>query len=227
MSLPVLLLLSLLTVQRGGSDAEFEGVKNIKATIDSNPTGFRTVFPKDYYVVHHYTKSMLCDKPCCVFPAAVVLLNSWRTLLTNLWKNHINESLITELGDTLEGIIRKNNNAMHFKENTALEQFSTVSSSPEDLLNFTSELFSRWIEVGVSTAIETCTLPTFPPLERKDYGPSRARLLTTRAISEEEGLLDKMIGSTKPPSNGAPPSLTYYTCVWSPLLFRLYLWLLP
>ncbi len=37
----VLLLLSLLTVQCGGCDEfDLEGVRNIKATIDSNPTGF-------------------------------------------------------------------------------------------------------------------------------------------------------------------------------------------
>lgn len=36
----VLLLLSLLTVQCGGCDFDWEGVKNIKTTIDSNPTGF-------------------------------------------------------------------------------------------------------------------------------------------------------------------------------------------
>ena len=40
MLLTVLLLLSLLTVQCGGCDFDSEGVKNIKTTIDSNPTGF-------------------------------------------------------------------------------------------------------------------------------------------------------------------------------------------
>lgn len=37
----VLLLLSLLTVQCGGGcDFEWQSVKNIQMTIDSNPTGF-------------------------------------------------------------------------------------------------------------------------------------------------------------------------------------------
>lgn len=35
-----LLLLSFLTVQCGGCGFDWEGVKNIKVTIDSNPTGF-------------------------------------------------------------------------------------------------------------------------------------------------------------------------------------------
>ncbi|XP_070691703.1 uncharacterized protein [Pempheris klunzingeri] len=230
MSLPVLLLLSFLIVQCGGCGFDLEGVKNIKTTIDSNPTGFRTVFPKDYYVVHHYTKSMLCDTdPCCVFPAAIVLLNSWHVLLRNLWDEHLNYSLILDLKQTLDKIIKKNRNTERFQEETDLAQFSTLSSSPEELLAHTSDLLTRWLEVGCSPLIETCALPTLPPsVERKDYGPSRARLLTTRAISsEEEGQPDTMIDITQPPSNGAPPSLPYYASIWSPLLFRLYWWLLP
>lgn len=231
MSLPVLLLLSLLTVQCGGcGDFDWEGAKNIKTTIDSNPTGFRTVFPKDYYVVHRYTRSMLCDTDeCCVFPAAVVLLDSWHVLLRNLWDEHLNHSLILDLKQTLDKIIRKNKNIERFQEETDLAQFSTSSSSPEELLKLTSELLSRWLEVGCSPSIETCALPTLPPpVERKDYGPSRARLLTTRAISsvEEEGQSDTMI-DTQPSSSGGPPSLSYSAFVWSPLLFRLYWWLLP
>ncbi|TDH11709.1 hypothetical protein EPR50_G00063710 [Perca flavescens] len=230
MSLQVLLLLSLLTVRCGGCDFDLEGVKNIKTTIDSNPTGFRTVFPKDYYVVHRYTKSMLCDTdPCCVFPAAVVLLKSWHVLLGNLWDEHLNHSFILDLKQTLDKIIKKNKNTERFQEETDLTQFSTLSSSPEELLKLTSELFTRWLDVGCLPSIETCTLPTLPPsVERKDYGPSRARLLTTRAISsEEEGQSNKMIDITQPPSNAAPPSLSYSASVWSPLLFRLYWWLLP
>lgn len=229
MSLPVLLLLSFLTVQCGGCDFDWEGVKNIKTTIDSNPTGFRTVFPKNYYVVHHYTRNMLCDSdPCCVFPAAVVLLDSWHTLLRNLWDEHLNHSLILDIKQTLDKIIKKNRNTERFQEETDLAQFSTLSSSPEELLNQTSELFARWLKVGCEPSIETCVLPTLPtPVERKDYGPSRARLLTARAInSEEEGQQDRMIDITQPPSNHGSPSLSYAS-LWSLLLFRLYWWLLP
>lgn len=230
MSLPVLLLLSLLTVRCGGCNFDWDVVKNIKTTIDANPTGFRTVFPKDYYVVHRYTKSMLCDSdPCCVFPAAVVLLESWHVLLGNLWDEHLNHSLILDLKQTLDKIIKRNKNTERFQEETDLSQFSALSSSPEELLKLTSQLLTRWLEVGCLPEIETCTLPTLPPsVERKDYGPSRARLLTTRAISsEEEGQLDKIVDITGPPSSGGPPSLSYSASVWSPLLFRLYWWLLP
>ncbi|XP_033958959.1 uncharacterized protein [Pseudochaenichthys georgianus] len=230
MSLPVLLLLSLLTVRCGGCDFDREGVKNIKRTIDSNPTGFRTVFPKDYYVVHRYAKRMLCDRdPCCVFPAAVVLLESWHVLLGNLWDEHLNHSLILDLKLTLGKIISSNKNTERFQEETDLAQFSPLSSSPEELLKLTSELLTRWLDVACLPQIKTCTLPTLPPpLERKDYGPSRARLLTTRALSsEEEGKSGKMIDNMQPASSGAPPTLSYATSLWSTLLFRLYWWLLP
>ncbi|KAM7383361.1 hypothetical protein PAMP_003022 [Pampus punctatissimus] len=228
MSLPVLLLLSLLTVRCGGCNFELESVRNIKMTIDSNPNGFRTVFPKDYYVVHHYTKNMLCNTdPCCVFPAAVVLLDSWHVLLRNLWDEHLNHSLIIDLKQTLDKIIRKNKNTERFQEETELAQLAALSSSPEEILNLTSELFDQWINVGCSPSIETCTLPNLPvSVEKKEYGPSRARLLTTRAISsEEEGQPDTMIDITQ--SNCSPLSQSYSMFVWSPLLFRLYWWLLP
>ncbi|CAJ1062400.1 uncharacterized protein zgc:174888 [Xyrichtys novacula] len=232
MSLPVLLLLSLLTVQCGGEcDFDQEGVKNIKSTIDSNPTGFRKVFPKDYYVVHHYRESMLCNtSSCCVFPAAVVLLDSWHVLLRNLWDEHLNHSLILDLKQTLEKIIKRNKNTERFQEETDLGHFPTLSSPPEELLKLTSAFLTRWISVSCSSEIETCALPTLPPsVERKDYGPSRARLLTTRAISSEEvARPDMMIDNTQLPSSGGPQtSSTYYASVWSPLLFRLYWWLLP
>ncbi|XP_041845047.1 uncharacterized protein zgc:174888 [Melanotaenia boesemani] len=229
MSLSVLLLLSLLIVQCGGCDFGQMGVENIRATINSNPTGFRTVFPKDYYVVHHYTRSLLCEsEPCCVFPAAVVLLDSWSVLLRNLWDEHVNHTLILDLKQTLEKIISKNRNALRFQEDTDLDQLSTLSSSPEELLKLTSELFTRWIEVGCSPSIESCQPPTLPPsVDRKDYGPSRARLLVTRAISDAEGNPDKIIDIVQPSSSGGPLSLSYFVSVWSPLLFRLYWWLLP
>ncbi|XP_041650297.1 uncharacterized protein zgc:174888 [Cheilinus undulatus] len=230
MSLPVLLLLSLLTVQCGGCDFDREAVKNIKTTIDSNPTGFRTVFPKDYYVVHRYRRNMLCDTdPCCVFPAAVVLQDSWHVLLRNLWDEHLNHSLILDLMQTLDKIIKRNIHTERFQEETELDQFPTLSSPPEELLKLTSELFTRWLDVGCSSTIKTCTLPTLPPsVQRKDYGPSRARLLTTRAISNEEGAQpDRMIDIIQLPSSGGPPSSSFSASVWSALLFRLYWWLLP
>uniref|UniRef100_A0A672HTB4 Uncharacterized protein n=1 Tax=Salarias fasciatus TaxID=181472 RepID=A0A672HTB4_SALFA len=204
-----------LTVQCGGCDFDWEGVKNIQSTIDSNPAGFvsETLF------------ILILSSECCVFPAAVVLQDSWHVLLKNLWDQHLNYSLILDIKRTLDKIIQKNENT---QEETELARFPTASSSPEELLKLTSELLTRWLQVGCLPSIETCTLPTLPPsIERKDYGPSRARLLTTRAIdSAEEGQPDKMIDLTQPPYSGGPLSLSYSAFVWSPLLFRLYWWLL-
>ncbi|KAM6909623.1 uncharacterized protein FYW49_011628 [Xenentodon cancila] len=226
MSLPVLLL-SVLIVQCGGCDF---GVENMKATIDSNPTGFRTVFPKNYNVVHHYTRSMLCKPdPCCVFPAAVVLLDSWHVLLRNLWDEHVNHSLIFDIKQTLDKIVAKHRNIERFQEDTDISQLATIESSPEELLNFTSELFTRWLEVGCLPSIGTCHLPTLPPsVERKDYGPSRERLLTTRAIgSVEDGQHDTMIDITRPLSNGGSLSPSCFSCASSLLLVGLCWLVLP
>ncbi|XP_029927379.1 uncharacterized protein LOC115373237 [Myripristis murdjan] len=230
MSLPVLLLLSFLTVQCDGCNFDREVVKNIKSTIDSNPTGFRTVFPRDYNVTHHYNSSMLCDTdPCCVFPAAAVLLDSWHVLLRNLWNEHLKHSFIVELIQTLDTILNKTENTQKFKEATDLSKFPSIISTPEKLLSQTSEVLSRWLEVGCSASIETCSIPTLAPTEvqREDNSSSRSKHLTTRAIKVEEGLKEKMMDLTQPPSNGGPLSLSFPASFWSPLLFRLYWWLLP
>lgn len=210
---------------------------------------------------------------CCVFPAAVVLLDSWHVLLRNLWDEHLNHTLVLNLKQTLERLIHRNRHtqvwfdtaahtvvtivtrvdvcggslgfcccrlqvaqngnafcfSQRFQEETDLTQFPKLSSSPEKLLQLTSELLARWLHVGCLPSIGTCTLPTLPPaVDRKDYGPSRARLLTTRAISSvEESQLEQKTGFTKLTSNSGPPPLSYSASVWSPLLLRLYRWLLP
>ncbi|CAF97905.1 unnamed protein product [Tetraodon nigroviridis] len=171
---------------------------------------------------------MFCDDdPCCVFPAAVVLLDSWEVLLTKLWDEHLNHSLIRDIKQTLDKIIRRNKNAERFQEEMDPAQFPRQPSSPEELLELTSELFSRWLKVGCMPSINTCPLPSLRPfVERKDYGPSRARLLTTRGLSDEEkGLSEKIVGMT-PPSSAAP-TWTHHPLVWSLLLLGLYRWLLP
>lgn len=60
------------------------------------------------------TLELLCcsafSLQCCVFPAAVVLLDSWHVLLRNLWDEHLNHSLILDLKQTLDKIVRKNKN---------------------------------------------------------------------------------------------------------------------
>ncbi|KAJ3598576.1 hypothetical protein NHX12_002085 [Muraenolepis orangiensis] len=227
MSLPVLLLLSFLTVHCGGCDLDWEVVKNIKTTIESNRIEFRQAFPKDYYVAHHYKSSMLCDGvPCCVFPAAVVLLDSWEVLHTNLWDEHVNYRLILELKRSLEAIILKNAHMERLQEEMEISDFPSSRSSPEELLNLTSELFSRWIKVGCYPSMERCLPPILAPLflERVVHPPLRARLLTTRAVSlEEEGSWEKMLDTTPPTSNSGPLWSQTLALVWSAWFFGL-LW---
>ncbi|XP_072317400.1 uncharacterized protein [Eucyclogobius newberryi] len=227
MSLAVLLFLSLWTARCGGGcNSDLDGVRNIKTTIDMNAKGFRSVFPKDYYVVHRYTRSILCDNdPCCVFPAAVVLLDSWHALIKNLYDEHINRSLIRDLKQTLEKIIKSNRNTERFQEDTELDRLPGHRSRPEELLNLTSELFSRWIEVGCDATVETCSPPTFPPaVERQDFARSRAKLLTTRGVDVWEDLeqQDWLMDTTRAPSSRGGPSAPYSLSLCSPLLFRLY-----
>lgn len=62
---------------------------------------------------------VLLSLQCCVFPAAVVLLDSWHTLLRNLWDEHLNHSFILDVRQTLDKIIQKNKNievSFSFKE---------------------------------------------------------------------------------------------------------------
>ncbi|KAG7270138.1 hypothetical protein CRUP_027208, partial [Coryphaenoides rupestris] len=103
----------------------------------------RKGFPKDYSVQHHYKSSMLCDSdPCCVFSAAIVLTESWTLLLAQLWDEHVNYKLIFELKLSLDTIIEKNIHTERLQEETDLSVFPYVQSSPEELLNLTSGLFS-------------------------------------------------------------------------------------
>lgn len=61
----VLLLLSLWTVHCGGCDFDWEGVKNLKTTIDSNPTGF--VSSNALVSCHSAPEPPLCAPVICLF----------------------------------------------------------------------------------------------------------------------------------------------------------------
>ena len=52
---------------------------------------------------------LLCLLQCCVFPAAIILQESWKTLLENLWDQHLNHSFVVQITQSLERIIEKNN----------------------------------------------------------------------------------------------------------------------
>lgn len=231
MSLPVLLLLSFLTVRCDGCDFGWVVVNNIQTAIESNQTEFRKAFPKDYIVEHHYKSSMLCDSdPCCVFSAAIVLVDSWTLLLANLWDEHLNYGLIFDLKRALDTILKKNKHTARLQEETDLSTFPYVQSSPEELLNLTSGLFSRWIKVGCFDSIKMCLPPTLAPAvaEWVEQPLLRARLLTTRDVkSLEEVVPWEKLNVNYQPENSSPLLSQTLSLVCSPLFFGLYWGLLP
>nr|XP_046159089.1 uncharacterized protein LOC123998156 isoform X3 [Oncorhynchus gorbuscha] len=101
----VFLLLSILTLQGSGCDYFLRGVvDNLQTILNSDHAGFRKVFPKDYWISHHYNVNLLCNTdPCCVFRAATVLSDSWLQLRSKLWPGHHSFEFISNLIQALGG----------------------------------------------------------------------------------------------------------------------------
>ncbi|XP_051576378.1 uncharacterized protein LOC127453755 isoform X2 [Myxocyprinus asiaticus] len=152
MSPTVLLLLSLLTVRGSGCDDFMKTtVRNLQDTINREKnTGF-----------------------CCVFSAAVLLSNSWTQLLRHLSNIHLKHRFISELKLKLDEIADKK-----FLERPDLSTFPSIQSSPKDLLSFTSDLFSRWLNLDCAFGEHDCIFPT-PSEEDQE-----------NLASEEEGNVD-------------------------------------
>ncbi|XP_010883179.1 uncharacterized protein zgc:174888 isoform X1 [Esox lucius] len=228
MSPSVLLLLSILTVQGSGCEDFLKGVvESLKSTIDKEHAGFREMFPKDYWISHHYSDNLLCNTdPCCVFQAAAVLSDSWAQLRRQLWPEHHSFKLISDLIHALDyrGITK---NIFEDPDVSILPYFS---SSPEKLLNFTSSVFSRWLEMECSTPVDTCSLPTLSPPVQVEQPEKHKLFITTRAIhrrpSENEGETGMRLYYTQPPINGCPASTQLLGFVWSLLFFCGLNWIL-
>lgn len=211
MSLPGLLLLSSLVIHCSGCEFMLQSIKNIKTTIDSDSTSFRMVFPKDYRVSHHYQDNMLCNTdPCCVFNAALFLQEAWSTLLDNLWAEHLQYSFIEDVRTALDYIAMDSTNGQRFQEekDVLLKRYS----SPEELLNYTSVLLSRRLDLGCSAPFDKCPLPIIKPtvVEKEDEQALwRARLTIRAIINEKESEKEKRMDHSQPPSNGGLRSLRY------------------
>lgn len=166
MSPTVLLLLSILTkLVYGCQDSDPFNVRDLlNETKENQITGFKQVFPINYYVSHRYNTSLLCnDNPCCVLPAAYVLRDSWSELLRHLHEKHYKyifiEHLISVLKKMTEG---------KFQERPDLATFPVVHSSPDDLLSFTVAVFSRWGELDCPSSLRGCVFPTAAPDQEED-----------------------------------------------------------
>nr|XP_046159087.1 uncharacterized protein LOC123998156 isoform X1 [Oncorhynchus gorbuscha] len=204
----VFLLLSILTLQGSGCDYFLRGVvDNLQTILNSDHAGFRKVFPKDYWISHHYNVNLLCNTdPCCVFRAATVLSDSWLQLRSKLWPGHHSFEFISNLIQALGG---RGMTKGRF-EDPDPSVLPSVSSSPEKLLNFTSSVFSKWLELGCSTPVDTCPFPTLASPageeERATLESKKVRVLTTRAVHmENEGEIGMRL-HTPPPTNRSPPS---------------------
>ncbi|XP_052003333.1 uncharacterized protein LOC127658209 isoform X1 [Xyrauchen texanus] len=175
MSPTVLLLLSMLTVRGSGCDDFMKAtVQNLQGTINREKRiGFSQVFPKNYFVSHYFNDSALCNEPCCVFSAAVILSNSWTQLLWHLNNVHIKYRFISELKLKLDEIAKEK-----FLEPPDLSTLQSVQSSPEVLLSFTSALFSRWLNLDCAFGEHDCIFPTNSEEDQENL------------VSQEEGNFD-------------------------------------
>uniref|UniRef100_A0A4W5QXN4 Zgc:174888 n=1 Tax=Hucho hucho TaxID=62062 RepID=A0A4W5QXN4_9TELE len=223
MSRSVLLLLSILILQGSGCEDFLRGVvKNLQTTINSDHAGFRKVFPKDYLISHHYNDNLLCNTgPCCVFGAATVLSDSWLQLRSQLWPEHQSFKFISNLIQVLDD---RGMTKGRF-EDPDPSVLPSVSSSPEKLLNFTSSVFSKWLELRCSTPGDTCSFPTLASPageeeraalaspageeERAALESKKVRLLTTRAVHMQDRGNEGETGMRlhiPPPTNRSPPA---------------------
>ncbi|KAG5271791.1 hypothetical protein AALO_G00184030 [Alosa alosa] len=163
MSPTVLLLLSTLIVRVYGCqdpDPIESEVRSLLKDIKANqPTEFRHVFPTNYYVSHRYNTSLLCnDKPCCVYPAAFLLCDSWSRLLKHLHEENYRYKFIDHLIKVLKKITEGK-----IQEMPDLSIFPLVPSSPDELLSFTAAVLSRWEELECPSSVSGCMFPTAAP----------------------------------------------------------------
>ncbi|XP_062847811.1 uncharacterized protein zgc:174888 [Trichomycterus rosablanca] len=161
----VVLLLSVLTVQGSAEcdDLKKATVSNLKKSIkQERQIGFLKVFPKNYYVQHHLNGSTKCEEPCCVFRAVMLLSHSWEQLLLHLEPIHIKHTFITELMFNLNIIGEEG-----FQETPDPSFFPSVHSSPGALLDFTSEVFSKWLDLNCPVGDRTCVFATPAPAEEE------------------------------------------------------------
>nr|XP_055065737.1 uncharacterized protein zgc:174888 isoform X1 [Misgurnus anguillicaudatus] len=175
----VLLLLSILTVQGSGCDEFMKTtVRNLQRTVDGEKTkGFPEVFPKNYVVSHYFNDSAVCNEPCCVFSGAVFLSNSWSKLLQHLNRVHLKYHLISELIYTLDILTKEK-----FQETPDIANFPSIQSTPEDLLSFTSSLFSKWLSLDCAFGEHRCI---FPIPSEEDEEDLESKEEENREISEQ------------------------------------------
>lgn len=154
----VLLLLSMVYTVRGSGCGNLDEstVRNLQDELRVQKTEFLTVFPKNYFVPRFNDSTQCQDQTasCCLFSEVVLLSHSWAKLLKHLDRTHLKHPFITKLKIELDGISKEG-----FQDTPDPSVFPSVLSSPETLLNFTSSLLSKWLELNCPSGENACNFP--------------------------------------------------------------------
>ncbi|XP_028677567.1 uncharacterized protein zgc:174888 [Erpetoichthys calabaricus] len=145
----VFLLSLLLVVEIRGKD--HQSVRGLQKNINAEIPVFRTIFPKDYQTVHHYSDSLLCsgdEARCCLLRAIYLLSTDWRTVLSNLWPEHTQVSFITIISRDLEKISKE----YFIEDDLDPHEFTSSSSSVENLMNVSHHLLDLWLNMTKDTS---------------------------------------------------------------------------
>ncbi|KAK3551252.1 hypothetical protein QTP70_013977 [Hemibagrus guttatus] len=203
----VLLLLSVFTV-RGSAcdDLNRAAINNLQDTIkNEEKTGFREVFPKNYYVQHHFNGSTQCEDSCCVSSAAFLLADSWKQLLQHIEWIHIKHRFISELISQLNEIWQTS-----FQETPNPSVFPSGPSSPRALLTYTSDVFSKWL--ALNCPVEMCIFPSPAPQQEKEYNGTDRVPVETESVPVTERGRDKR-GLTAAAINGDVGLSGWFLCI--------------
>ncbi|XP_026795790.2 uncharacterized protein zgc:174888 isoform X1 [Pangasianodon hypophthalmus] len=215
----VLLLLSVFTV-RGSAcdDLKRETVSNLQGSIEhEEQIGFLQVFPKNYYVQHHFNGSTQCEDSCCVFSAAFLLSDSWKQLLQHVERIHMKHILIGDLIFTLDNIWKES-----FQETPNPSVFPSFHSSPRALLTFTSDVLSKWLALDCPVEKFGCVFPSPAPMftDRKEEQEKEHRVTDGELVEEEseygkEGEREKRWLTVMPKNGdvGLSASPAFFLCI--------------
>ncbi|KAG7335856.1 hypothetical protein KOW79_000549 [Hemibagrus wyckioides] len=203
----VLLLLSVFTV-RGSAcdDLKRAAIDNLQDTIkNEEETGFRKVFPKNYYVQHYFNGSTQCEDSCCVASAAFLLADSWKQLLQHIEWIHMKHKFISELIMHLNTIWKES-----FQETPNPSVFPSGPSSPRALLTYTSDVLSKWL--ALNCPVEICIFPSPAPQQEKQQSGTDREPVETQSVSVKEGEREKR-WLTAAATNGDVRLSGWFLCV--------------
>ncbi|XP_066568735.1 uncharacterized protein LOC136758366 [Amia ocellicauda] len=162
-------------------------IRHLLTITEKQNSSFREVFPKNYRISHHYSTALLCTPDtCCVLRAAAVLSRSWTSLLSLLYRENLVYRFIEQTVETLHSLTQR------VQEPEDLSFLPSLSSTPEELLFFTSSLLVHWLELDCVDAASGCIFPTATTgeeeeqLEKEGEGEGRGEREGERGEREGE-----------------------------------------